>query len=420
MYCSLMSGVRRTFCLSVTFDLILTFVLWGIFVQLKETTGNNSTSAACNMSEGRAYNYCDEVWNFSMTSSLFDIAICGILRFLLLVFAYGLFRLQNSSVVAVTTFFTSLYVFMKVFVFEKYRQNPLSYLLLICSLIVAWLEAWFLDLQVLPKERASLHRLTEAGGYGSEQRESLLVVSSTPEHIDSDVGTPVEESENDDERSRLTEIRGPNISTNSEYRRKADDAWTVAWQLFNLQDGWECEASFEDIIVHSQEFSNHGKIFKVEATINASVNDVFKITTICCSKIPSWNPTILECRILESLGQSMDVLYSVTAPAGGGMVSSRDFVTARRWKRTETGEILAAGVAVDHHLMPVQTQHVRGENRVLGWLFQAVPNNPNQCLLRMVAGTDIKGWIPQMVVDQALTGVLVDSIQYLRSYISHS
>lgn len=37
----------------------------------------------------------------------------------------------------------------------------------------------------------------------------------------------------------------------------------------------------------------------------------------------------------------------------------RDFVTARQWKTTETGEILAAGAAVEHYLMPVQTQHVR-------------------------------------------------------------
>lgn len=37
----------------------------------------------------------------------------------------------------------------------------------------------------------------------------------------------------------------------------------------------------------------------------------------------------------------------------------RDFVTARQWKQTETGDILAAGAAVEHYLMPIQTQHVR-------------------------------------------------------------
>lgn len=417
--CGLMSDVRRTFCLGVTFDLILTFVLWGIFVKLKVVSNLNTTSPMCNMSSSMSQRYCDEILNFSMENSLFDIVICGTVRFLLLVFAYGLFRLQNPSVIAVTTFFTSLYVIVKVFWFGKYGEDPPSYLLLISSFIVAWLETWFLDFRVLPKERASSLRVIEAGGHSSE-RASLLGGRSASEHIDSDFGTPAcgSDDDNDDDEGRA-EPRGYS-SINSEYRKRADDGWKIAWQLLNLPGGWKRESGSENIIVHSQEFRNLGKVFRLEAVIDASTDQVFQITTMRCPEIPSWNPTVMECKILQSLGKSMDILYSVTAPAGKGMVSSRDFVTARQWKQTETGEILAAGAAVEHYLMPIQTQHVRGENRVSGWLFQTFPNNPNQCLLRMVVGTDIKGWIPQVVVDQALTGVLVDSIRHLRSYISRS
>jgi len=32
--CGTMSASRRTFCLLVTFDLILTFVLWGVYVKV--------------------------------------------------------------------------------------------------------------------------------------------------------------------------------------------------------------------------------------------------------------------------------------------------------------------------------------------------------------------------------------------------
>jgi hypothetical protein len=32
----------------------------------------------------------------------------------------------------------------------------------------------------------------------------------------------------------------------------------------------------------------------------------------------------------------------------------------------------------------------RGENRLAGWEYRPVPNQPNRCLLRMIVGTDIK------------------------------
>ena len=32
----------------------------------------------------------------------------------------------------------------------------------------------------------------------------------------------------------------------------------------------------------------------------------------------------------------------------------------------------------------------RGENRLAGWEFRPVPNQPDHCLLRMIVSTDIK------------------------------
>lgn len=35
-------------------------------------------------------------------------------------------------------------------------KNPLSYVLLIVCFVLAWVETWFLDFKVLPREKAHL------------------------------------------------------------------------------------------------------------------------------------------------------------------------------------------------------------------------------------------------------------------------
>ena len=43
--------------------------------------------------------------------------------------------------------------------FDHSTKNPLSYVLLIISFVLAWVETWFLDFKVLPWERKALLKL---------------------------------------------------------------------------------------------------------------------------------------------------------------------------------------------------------------------------------------------------------------------
>ena len=44
----------------------------------------------------------------------------------------------------------------------------------------------------------------------------------------------------------------------------------------------------------------------------------------------------------------------------------------------------------NYHAIPYDTVWCRGENRLAGWEFRSVPNQLDQCLLRMIVSTDIK------------------------------
>ncbi|KAK3607926.1 hypothetical protein CHS0354_006519 [Potamilus streckersoni] len=100
-----MTSVRRTFCLFVAFDLILTFILWVIYTQL---TGDNPIWSAFNK----------QVAQYNFKSSLFDTVMISAARFTFLILGYALFRLRHWWVISITTTMTCIYLLGKCFLFE--------------------------------------------------------------------------------------------------------------------------------------------------------------------------------------------------------------------------------------------------------------------------------------------------------------
>lgn len=57
-------------------------------------------------------------------------------------------------------------------------------------------------------------------------------------------------------------------------------------------------------------------------------------------KIPKWNPTVMESKILKKIDSHTDIVYQVSAPGAGGLVASRDFVCLRCWKVIRNGNVV--------------------------------------------------------------------------------
>lgn len=83
-----MSVVRRFFCLFVTFDLVFISLLWIICAVI---TGDNIYDAL------RA-----QVLHYSIYTSLFDIVMAAVVRFVVLVLFYGLLYINHWSIIAVS------------------------------------------------------------------------------------------------------------------------------------------------------------------------------------------------------------------------------------------------------------------------------------------------------------------------------
>lgn len=138
-----MSVVRRFFCLFVTFDLVFVSLLWVICVVIN---GEN------------IYKALDEqVLHYSIETSLFDVVIAAGIRFALLIFFYGFIKMNHWIIIALTTTFSCAFLIFKVFwyIWPSSQQPVFQVLLIICSFVISWFEAWFLDSRVIPQEEYS-------------------------------------------------------------------------------------------------------------------------------------------------------------------------------------------------------------------------------------------------------------------------
>ncbi|XP_067888714.1 STARD3 N-terminal-like protein [Heterodontus francisci] len=139
------SDVRRTFCLFVTFDLLFVGLLW--IIEL-------------NVDGGIIHSLESEVIHYDFHKSYFDILLLAVLRFLMLVIAYALCRLNHWWVIAITTAVTSAFLITKVIISKLLVEGTaFAYLLPIISFILAWIETWFLDFKVLPQEAKDENRV---------------------------------------------------------------------------------------------------------------------------------------------------------------------------------------------------------------------------------------------------------------------
>merc|ERR1719495_1933560 len=129
--------------------------------------------------------------------------------------------------------------------------------------------------------------------------------------------------------------------------------------------------------------------------------------------VPSWNPTLVECKTIQPIDEHTDISYQVCAEAGGGVLSIRDFVNLRHWQEVD-GVFISAGVSIKHPAMPPQPKNVRGENGPGCWAMRPIDGNPNKCLFQWLLDTDLKGWIPQSIIDKALVGAQLDYIANIR------
>jgi len=99
-----MSAVRRFFCLFVTFDLMFTTLLWIICFVI---TGENIQDVMY-----------QQVVEYNIHTSLFDVVMASACRFVILILFYALLRINHWFVIALTTSGSCAFLVAKVFQYK--------------------------------------------------------------------------------------------------------------------------------------------------------------------------------------------------------------------------------------------------------------------------------------------------------------
>lgn len=406
-----MSAVRRFFCLFVTFDLLFTSLFWIICILID---GMPLMEALI-----------EEVRYYDIKHSMFDIVMVASSRFTILLLFYALLHINHWWLVAITTAGSCAFFIAKTLIYEwnKKASYPFEVMLILISFLIAWAEAWFIDFRVLPQEaRAKTILEAASGGHHSggdpmiPQLEAVRNYLSNYTETIGDFYSPMEsplasDDEDDDSRRGATKLSPREM----QMQAAGCEALQLAWDTLN-SSGWklEKETSHGDS-VFSKLGPRGSKIYKLVGEVDIDPKTLFTEMVYNFENMPTWNKAVTLGRIVQTIDSSTDVVYQVASEGPGGVVTARDFVNVRHWKKIGDNWV-AGGVAVVHDDEPPQKSIVRGENGPGCWVFRPVDGTTKKCSFQWLLDTDLKGWIPQYVIDQALTHAMVDFINCIRNY----
>lgn len=317
-----MSVVRRFFCLFVTFDVVFISLLWIICVMI---TGDNIVHALQT-----------QVIHYTIYTSLFDVVVSALLRFLFLILFYGLCHLNHWIVIALSTTGSCAFLIYKVFVYNwtAIPQPVFEVLLIVVSFVLAWGEAWFLDCRVIPQERYARNYYVSITNPAAEARTPLLAPFLNSSGRAESLGnfySPYDSIHNSDDEEDAQD---------EEFKKMGVECVRKAYALLE-STGWKVEKiTSKGDTIQSCTQDNVGKIYKLTAKIHYPAKKLLQELYYKIEEVPRWNPTLLESKIIRKIDSHTDITYQATVGGGGGVVKCRDFVNLRCWQLCRDGRVI--------------------------------------------------------------------------------
>ncbi|CAK1549018.1 unnamed protein product [Leptosia nina] len=220
-----------------------------------------------------------------------------------------------------------------------------------------------------------------------------------------------------------------------EYKRLAEESMQNAWRVIHASN-WKLEkrGSQKGDIVESTQTEGFGKVYRFTGLVDCPAKFLYSEFKDNISRLPEWNPTILKSELIKEIGPGVDLSYQVTAGGGRGIISPRDFVILRRMAALNSdGKVtedepscyISSGVSVTVPGYPPHRDMVRGHNKVGCWCLtpkwvQTPAGKVEQTVFQWLMCCDLKGKIPQFVLDAAFATVMLEYIVHVRKFAANS
>lgn len=171
-----------------------------------------------------------------------------------------------------------------------------------------------------------------------------------------------------------------------------------------------------NIHIHSRD-GKPARIFKCQAEIPLSPDELFDELHGKFETSSTWNVTSAENNVVTQLDEYTDIVQIVSAPALGGMITSRDFVNTRTWRKQDGGYIFAS-VSAGKNVLKPQKGIVRGENGPTGFLILPHESSPFKSQLVWILNCDIKGYFPSSIIRKGSISEVSCFVRNLRRYLA--
>ncbi|CAO1325303.1 unnamed protein product [Diamesa hyperborea] len=226
--------------------------------------------------------------------------------------------------------------------------------------------------------------------------------------------------------------------TDEEFIEIANETVKQAYVLLE-SSGWKTEkVTPQNDKIQTSMKSEIGKVFRLTAKVEIPAKKLMQDLYYNLEDVPKWNPTLLEAKVLNKVDIHTDVVYSVSAPGGGGFVKSRDFVNVHCWQLLSNGipvenfdlmgdeelqcenkVYLIVGTSIDYPSCPPKATCIRGQNILSCWAVHVLQDEPESCIFEWLMCMDLKGNLPNFVLNGAYVFLMQEYMTHLRAHIEN-
>ncbi|CAF0882877.1 unnamed protein product [Adineta ricciae] len=210
-----------------------------------------------------------------------------------------------------------------------------------------------------------------------------------------------------------------NDTQKEDYNKQADEIIDEIWKIFKDETGWSDESKSKDgcDVVVSKSFPKWGKVFRLTGTVPGPRSLLMKMLYEQQEDFPKWSPSVIDCRILQVLHDNLYITYQLTSEQAQGFIAKRDFVNLTIRRFIDDTVILAAQACM-HSEMPPKDNHVRAENGPTAYIIEEI--DEATCKFTWILNVNLKGWIPQYIINATLASIQLELLESLRKYIAQT
>jgi hypothetical protein len=150
-------------------------------------------------------------------------------------------------------------------------------------------------------------------------------------------------------------------------------------------------------LIEVYQFKGRPMCYKVIAIMNNTAAVTFDLLSEIQRRV-DWDPLCVEAKTLADIAPGTKIQYVRTK--GMWPTSSRDTVVLGTVMDLGDGRYCNVTSSVEHSSMPerIKEKIVRMETSVAGQIIGPEPGQPTKCRLVQVLDADLKGWIPEKVI----------------------